>query len=67
MKKELKELRREAAKQGWRIEDRKSGATLFYAPDGENIVTAHGTPSDHRSLANLVSEMRKHGFIWKGR
>ena len=43
------------------------GHLMFYAPDGESIVTAAGTPSDHRALANLLSRLRHHGFVWKGR
>lgn len=65
--KELKEVVAAAEKQGWRVERTKKGHLMFYAPDGVNIVNAGGTPSDHRALANLISRMRNHGFIWKGR
>jgi predicted RNA binding protein YcfA (HicA-like mRNA interferase family) len=65
--KELKEVIKEAKRQGWRVTTTKRGHLQFYAPDGENIVTAAGTPSDHRALANLIARLRRHGFVWKGR
>lgn len=43
-KKELKQLLKEAENQGWRIRPCTDGYQLF-APDGENIVTVHKTPS----------------------
>lgn len=67
VRKELKEIIGSAEKQGWRVETTKKGHVMFYAPDGENIVTSGGTPSDHRALTNLVSRLRHHGFEWKGR
>lgn len=66
MKKEIKALLAEADKQGWRVNETKDGWQLF-APDGVNIVTIHGTPSDHRALANTVTRLRRYGFEWKGR
>jgi hypothetical protein len=66
-KKELKEITREAERQGWRVGATKKGHPQFFAPDGENIVTGSGTPSDHRSIDNLVARLRRYGFKWKGR
>lgn len=66
-KKELKEITREAERQGWRVGETKKGHPQFFAPDGENIVTGSGTPSDHRSIDNLVARLRRYGFKWKGR
>lgn len=66
-KKELKEIVKAADKQGWRVRTRKSGHLTFYAPDGINMVTTGGTPSDHRAIDNLVSKLRSYGFEWKGR
>jgi hypothetical protein len=66
-RKELKEVLREAEKQGWKVAYSGKGHPMLYAPDGKNIVTTGGTPSDHRALANLVARLRRHGFIWKGR
>jgi predicted RNA binding protein YcfA (HicA-like mRNA interferase family) len=66
-KKELKEISREAERQGWRVGKTKKGHAQFFAPDGEGIVTAAGTPSDHRSIDNLIAMLRRYGFKWKGR
>jgi predicted RNA binding protein YcfA (HicA-like mRNA interferase family) len=66
-KKELKGLIREAEDQGWTVRRSKKGHLQFFAPDGETIVTAAGTPSDHRAMANLISRLRRNGFVWKGR
>jgi len=65
--KELKEIVGAAERQGWRVERTKKSHLRFYAPDGENIVHGAGTPSDRRSLENLVSRLRRYGFEWKGR
>lgn len=66
-KKETKEIIKAAERQGWRVEQLKSGHWRFYAPDGKNIVHASGTPSDHKALDNLVARLRQYGFTWKGR
>lgn len=64
--KEWKKVINEAERQGWRCEQLKSGHWRLYAPDGEHIVHAAGTPSDHRSFDNAVGRMRQYGFVWKG-
>ena len=66
-KKELKEIVKAAEKQDWRVETRKSGHLIFYAPDGINRVTTGGTPSHHKAIDNLLSYLRRYGFEWKGR
>jgi hypothetical protein len=66
-KKELKEIVKAAGEQGWRVKTTKRQHLLFLAPDGINKVTAGGTPSDHRALDNLLSDLRRYGFKWKGR
>lgn len=60
--KELRQIIREAERQGWRVEQRKHW--MFYAPDGKNIVTAPSTPSDHRWKQNLIAHLRRYGFRW---
>jgi predicted RNA binding protein YcfA (HicA-like mRNA interferase family) len=67
MKKDFKKVRQEAEAQGWRVRATKKGHWQFFAPDGRTIVTAPGTPSDHRALANTISDLRRAGFKWKGR
>jgi predicted RNA binding protein YcfA (HicA-like mRNA interferase family) len=65
--KDFKKMLREAQRQGWRVEQTKGGHWRLYAPDGEHIVHAAGTPSDTRSLDNTLAQMRRYGFVWKGR
>jgi DNA invertase Pin-like site-specific DNA recombinase len=59
--KELRKLKNEALKQGWREAEKKAG-WMLYSPDGVTKVMIHKTASDHRALDNLVSEMRSGGF-----
>jgi len=61
--KDERQLIREAERQGWRIREGRD-STMLLAPDGTGKVTLHHTNSDHRALKNLVSIMRRHGFIW---
>ncbi len=63
---EIKELLDAAKEKGWRVEQTKKGHWRCYAPDGENIVTLPGTPSDRRSIRNAIAQMRRYGFHWKG-
>jgi hypothetical protein len=66
VQKDFKKVVREAERQGWRTKKIKMGLQLL-APDGVNIVTVHGTPSDHHALDNMIGDMRPYGFKWKGR
>lgn len=66
-KKALKEIVKAAEEQGWRIKTLKSGHRMLFAPDGVNKVTISGTPDDHRAVNNLLSDLRRYGFEWKGR
>lgn len=66
-KKDFKKVLDQATKQGWRVEQTKGGHWRLYAPDGEHIVHAASTPSDHRALANTIAQMRRYGFKWEGR
>jgi hypothetical protein len=65
--KDFKKVIREAEAQGWRVEPTKNGHWRFYAPNGRDIVHAAGTPSDYRSLENFLAQMRRAGFVWRGR
>lgn len=67
LRKETRAIVREAERQGWRVEVGGGGHLTLYAPDGEGVVTVAATPSDYRSLENSISDLRKHGFQWKGR
>lgn len=63
--KDLKKMLAEAERQGWRVKRTKRGHYMLFAPDGVGKVTFSGTASDHRSLDNALSQMRKHGFDWR--
>lgn len=58
---EVRDLVREAERQGWRVRERGAHFTLF-APDGVGIVTVAKTPSDRRWRANTLAQLRRHGF-----
>jgi hypothetical protein len=66
IKKEFSELLRAVEAQGGTIRKIKSGYQVL-APNGIDIVTLHGTPSDRRAFANAVAELRRAGFTWRGR
>jgi hypothetical protein len=66
VRKEFKELLRSVEEQGGTLKATKMGFQVL-APNGKDIVTVHGTPGDWRAFANVVSELRKAGFTWKGR
>lgn len=63
MEKELREILREAERQGWRVV-RGSKHFKLYAPDGKTIVTAPTTPSDWRAIRDVIARMRRAGFRW---
>lgn len=68
VKKDYEAVIREAQKQGFRADKTGRGNKLMLlAPDGVNKVRCAATPSDYKGLANLISELRKYGFKWKGR
>lgn len=46
---------------GWRVEEKAKG-WMIYPPDkNQSGVMVHRTPSDHRWLKNVTSELRKRG------
>lgn len=61
MNKEVRRIVRELEKQGWRVERRKSKSVAF-SPDGVTEVPVHHTPSDKKSLKNLVSQLKRGGY-----
>jgi hypothetical protein len=64
--KAVKRLRQKAAEQEWREKEKTCGWMLL-APDGENQVMVHKTASDPHAFGNLLSEMRRYGFVWEDR
>ena len=65
MDRNIKELVKEAERQGW-TDVTGNGHTKLRTPDGYLVVMPK-TASDNRALKNAVSFMRKFGFVWKGR
>lgn len=62
---EWKRLVKEAARQGWRIQQGRKGQTILTPPDPDReIVVVHDTPSDHRAFKNAVARMRRQGLQW---
>jgi hypothetical protein len=45
----------------------KSGHKMYLAPDGVNKVTVPSTPGGGRGMDNMLAELRRYGFWWKGR
>ena len=67
IRKDYDEVIAAAVAQGFRLGKRgKGGKATLYAPDGVNMVRCAATPSEYRGLPNLISQLRKHGFVWKG-
>lgn len=60
-----KKVRREAERQGWRVEPTTNGFQLM-SPNGEAIVTMDRLhkPSSPWALTHTVKNMRRHGFVW---
>ena len=67
LKKELREILREAQRQGWRVELGRGGHYKLYPPESDEIVATGSTPSSPLSLVKLVARMRRLGFRWRGR
>lgn len=62
---DLKDIRKELKRQGWREEQRSSGHWMFWPPDVTKAgVPYSGTPSEVRSIRNLVARLRRSGFEW---
>ncbi len=67
VKKDYQQVVAEAQKQGFKAHKTGKGSKLMLlAPDGVNMVRCAATPSDYKGLNNLIAELRKYGFTWKG-
>jgi predicted RNA binding protein YcfA (HicA-like mRNA interferase family) len=68
MSKDFKDVRKEAERQGWKVEQTRGSHWRFIPPDvTKDIVHASGTPSDRRSLDNFIAQLRRSGFRWSSR
>lgn len=63
-RKRLNELSSQAQAQDWTVLPTNSGHFKFIPPDKEKpLVIAAATTTDHRAAANLLSQLRRSGFI----
>lgn len=63
-KKRVNEIIDEAEAQGWTVTITGGGHLRFTPPDkNKPMVHAPATSSDHRGLANTVSQLRRSGFV----
>lgn len=60
--KDLKVLARRAEEQGWDLRQTGGGHLKWIAPSGAFVFTA-STPSDHRAYKNILSSLRRRGFV----
>lgn len=68
LKKDYEAVIKEAVRQGFKAEKTGRGNKLMLlSPDGVGKVRCAATPSDYRGMKNLIAELRKLGFEWKGR
>ena len=65
MARDIDRIRKALIDQGWRIEARKGGHDMAYPPDkSKPAVPLPGTPSGPRWMPNLISQLRRSGFVW---
>lgn len=57
----MRKLIRELEREGWTIEETKSGYRCK-SPNGQKIVTMHKTCSEYRAGKNVLSELRQGGY-----
>lgn len=62
MGKELRKLLDKLEQQGARVEQTKKGLMVYPPDKTKSAVMIHRTPSDRRSWANMISELRRAGF-----
>lgn len=58
----MKGLVKLAEASGFRVEHTSKNHLRFLAPDGVTIVISAGTPSDSRSMKNLLARLRNAGL-----
>jgi predicted RNA binding protein YcfA (HicA-like mRNA interferase family) len=60
--KDIRRLITELKAQGFRVGQTRGGHYIAYCPDGVTRVTIPGAPSDHRSMKNVLADLRRCGF-----
>ncbi len=61
---EYRDIVHAATEQGWREKQIKKGWRLIPPDPSKQAVTVHRSPSDVRTLRNLLAEMRRQGLVW---
>ena len=62
---DLPDIEQAAEQQGWRVGRTAKGSPIFYPPDqSRGPIYGSGTPSDSRSIRNLLAEFKAAGLIW---
>lgn len=62
---DMREIEKAAKEQGWTVSLTTKGHKKFLSPDKTKPpVYGSGTPSDVRSIKNLLAELKRKGLIW---
>lgn len=61
MKKDMKQLLKQIADEGWSYRRRRSGHYVIEGPDGQKVFCS-GTSSDHRAIKNIKKDLAKAGL-----
>jgi predicted RNA binding protein YcfA (HicA-like mRNA interferase family) len=61
MDKDIRKIVKQLEAQGWRIEQGSRHLKAFPPDKSQGMVVIPGTPSDHRSIRNLIAELRRKG------
>jgi len=65
---DLRDIEKAAKEQGFKVGRTKKGHPVFTPPDpSKDIVVGSGTPSDVRSIRNLLAKLRQAGLVWPPR
>lgn len=62
--KDMNDLFKRAKAQGWTVHRRNNNHYLIEGPDGQKVFCG-GTPSDHRAIKNIESDLSRAGLDLK--
>jgi predicted RNA binding protein YcfA (HicA-like mRNA interferase family) len=65
-RREMRQLMRRVEKQGFTTENTNGGHVKITSPDGKPIF-ASSSPSDGRAIKNLISQLRRLGYVHNDR
>jgi hypothetical protein len=65
---DLRDIEKAAKEQGFKVGRTKKGHPVFTPPDPtKGVIYGSGTPSDVRSIRNLLAKLRQAGLVWPPR